>query len=145
MAYSKKDKRKIVADIKEAIEHHELTFLYQIFAFVACCQETGTNILKELGELETIKGLLGSQKTLKKIAALKRWEQSENATLEVAYFKLLGIIFDLKNNYGYRDKREVETDNKHDFQGINLMFNSVPNLPENEEDISNLLEAGDDD
>ena len=134
MAYNKKEKQKIVADIKKAIAKHKLTFFYQVFAFVACCQETGTNILKDLEELEAIKELLSSQKTLKKIAALKRWETSENATLEVAYYKLLANEDELERLNNNRQK--IETDNKHQVEGsIELVFEGLHDLPANESDI----------
>ena len=52
MAYTRKQQQAIVKSIKKAIETHRIKFFYQVFAYVPCCQETGTQILKKLGELE---------------------------------------------------------------------------------------------
>ena len=89
MAYTEKEKRWIIEEMKRAIEEHRLKFFYQVFAFVPCCKETGTQILKELGELATVKSLIGNQKTLAKVHTLNRWEDSDSATLQIAYYKLL--------------------------------------------------------
>ena len=104
MAY---DKEKIVAEMKKAIKKHKLKFFYQIFAYVPCCEQTGTDILKHLGELGAIKKLLDSNKILSKVKALNRWENSENPTLEVAFYKLLANDDELERLNNKAQKTEV--------------------------------------
>ena len=71
---------------------------------------------------------------MKKIAALKRWETSENATLEVALYKLLANKDELERLNNNRQK--IETDNKHQIEGnIELVFEGLHDLPSNESDI----------
>jgi len=89
MAYTRKDKLKIVRDMKRAIEHNRLKFFYQLFAFVPCCKQTGLDILKELGELDAVRGLISNQRTLAKVHALNRWEEADSSVLQLAFYKLI--------------------------------------------------------
>ena len=107
MAYTRKQQQAIVKSIKKAIETHRIKFFYQVFAYVPCCQETGTQILKKLGELGTIKDLINNQKTIAKVEALNRWEDSENATLQMGFYKLLANDDELERLNNSKQKTEV--------------------------------------
>ena len=107
MAYTKKQQQAIVKSIKTAIKTHRIKFFYQVFGYVPCCQETGTQILKKLGELVAVKDLINTQRTMAKVTAMNRWEDSENATLQMGFFKLLANDDELERLNNSKQKTEV--------------------------------------
>lgn len=71
----------------EAIENNNIKFFDHCFAFVPFSSATAYN--HELEKLETIKEALNKNKVAAKNKMLCKWTESENATLQVAAYRLL--------------------------------------------------------
>ena len=85
MAYGIK---KMIALSLEVIEKHKLVFSDDIFAYVPFSRATFYN--KELEKLDAIKDALYANKVKMKQGMKAKWYKSENATLQVALYKLIG-------------------------------------------------------
>ena len=84
MAYKKEDLEKQAI---KAIKDEGLVFLDEIVAFLPCSEKTFYN--HKLQELQSIKELLKQNRIQKKHKMRRKWEDSDNATLQVAAYKLL--------------------------------------------------------
>lgn len=85
MAYRKADlEKKALA----AIKRHKLVFATDVISFLPCSEATYYN--HKLHELESIKSELEKQRTSMKVHLRKRWLDSDNPTLNVALYKLIG-------------------------------------------------------
>ena len=87
MAY---DKDKIFEEILVVIEAHKIKHFSYLQAYVE--PETSTLYLlfpKESEQFNTIKRALKDNKITSRQAMLKKWEDSENATLQIAAFKMI--------------------------------------------------------
>lgn len=111
MAYSEQDKHDMYEAMVKAIEKHKIKFYYQLFAYVPQHEDTGTKFLKEIGKFATIKDLINRQKTEGKVKAINKWEKSDNAALQLAYFKLLANESELDRltlNKNQNENKEVD-------------------------------------
>lgn len=70
-----------------AIKKHSLVFVQDVCAFLPCDRATFYN--HNLDKLDTIKDALAENKVKTKIALRKKWKDSDNATLQVALYKLI--------------------------------------------------------
>lgn len=99
MAYNREDlEKKCLAAIKK----YKIAHVRYLLPHLPCCEKTFYNL--ELQEVQAIKDALNEQKRKRKAKLIDKWEQSENATLSIAAFKLLAED----------DELERLTSNKHD-------------------------------
>ena len=84
MAY---DKKKLAKQAIDAIKAHNLFFMDDVFAFMPCSKATFYN--HKLEQLDDIKELLEENKIKTKSALKSKWFKSDNATLQMALYKLL--------------------------------------------------------
>ena len=85
MAYSTKELEK---QILKAIKDNNLMFFDDIQAYVEPSNKTLYN--HKLQELQTIKSLLAINRIKTKIELKKKWRKSDNPTLQIALYKLIG-------------------------------------------------------
>lgn len=87
MAYNKDT---VYADVIEAIRFNKLKHFDYIEGFVEPCTKTLYEIFPmESDESHAIKRELSLNKINSKTKMVNRWEESENATLQIAAFKLI--------------------------------------------------------
>ena len=84
MAYNKND---LVKKAIEAIEKHKLFFIEDVVTFLPCSKKTFYNY--GLHELPELKERLEKNKIEIKVSLRNKWYKSENATLQMALYKLL--------------------------------------------------------
>lgn len=84
MAYKTKD---IEQSALKAISQHKLFFLEDVFPYLPCSRSTFYN--KELDKLDSIKEALYSNRTEVKVSMRNKWYKSQNATLQLALYKML--------------------------------------------------------
>lgn len=81
-----------VADLEKkalaAIKRHKLVFASDVVAYLPCSEKTYYNL--ELHQLQSIKEALDREKVSMKTKLRKRWLESDNPTLNVALYKLIG-------------------------------------------------------
>ena len=105
------DTEQMESECIEAIEANKLTFINEIFAFVPFCSSTFYD--KGLEKSESIKRLLDKHRISTKIKLKKRWEDSENATLQIGLYKLIGTTDEVHRLSGTR--QEIDTNQKISF------------------------------
>lgn len=85
MAYETKELEK---QALEAIDEHNLVFISDVVQMLPCSKPTFYE--HKLNELDTIKKALNVNKIKDKVKLRKKFKQSENPTLMLAYYKLIG-------------------------------------------------------
>lgn len=70
-----------------AIKEHKIAFFDHCFGFVSFCAATAYN--HDLDKLETIKNAIKQNRVKSKSYMLTKWIESDNATLQVAAYRLL--------------------------------------------------------
>lgn len=85
MAY---DKKEMETKALAAIKRHKLVFASDVVTYLPCCEATYYNM--GLNELESIKEALQKERVAMKTKLRKRWLESDNPTLNVALYKLIG-------------------------------------------------------
>jgi len=85
MAYNKQE---LIDKSIEVIKEHELVFISDVIAYLPCSTATFYN--HKLEQLEELKELLEQNIIETKIQLRKKWFNSDNATLQLALYKLLG-------------------------------------------------------
>ena len=129
MAYNKD---KLIKDALKAIDEHNLVFIEDVVCYIPCSKTTFYS--KRLHESDAIKEAIYENRQSKKIALRTKWEDSENATLQMGLYKLMANEDELERLNNNRQK--IETDNKHQIEGnIELVFEGLHDLPSNESDI----------
>lgn len=84
MGYDKVDlEKKALAVIKR----HKIRFVSHLEGFLPCNRATYYNL--GLDKLDTLKDAIEANRKSSKVRALNRWEKSDNATLQVAFYKLI--------------------------------------------------------
>jgi len=121
MAYSK---AKLEKQALDAIKAHNIKFVTHLTAFLPC----STSTLYDLGleKSEAIKKAIETNRASAKVKALNRWESSENPTLEVAFYKLIGDDDEVERLNGSRQKLEhtgkdgnpIQTETKYDLSKL---------------------------
>lgn len=71
----------------KAIEEHNLYFIEDIVAYLPCSKKTFYN--HKLPDLPDIKEALETNKVTEKVKMRKKWADSDNATLQIAHYKLI--------------------------------------------------------
>lgn len=86
MAY---DKKQIFDKAMTAIEENKLSFVADLISFLPCSLQTFyTFFPKDSEDLECLKTKLDENKVTLKRSLRKKWAESENATLQLALYKL---------------------------------------------------------
>ena len=87
---TKYNKDKIFQQSKELIVEKGLVFIEEIIDFLPISKPTFYEYFKiDSDELNEIKDLINVNKTNTKIVLRKKWKESENATLQLALYRLL--------------------------------------------------------
>ena len=102
MAYDKKELEKQALKL---IEENGLTFIDDLAAFLPCTRSTFYK--KDLHKTDTIKEAIWRQKKLRKYEMRKKWEKSENATLNLASYKLLADDDELEKLNNNKQKVDI--------------------------------------
>ncbi len=84
MAYKKND---LIKTALQAIEKHKLFFIDDIIAYLPCSKATFYN--HQLEQLKELKEKLEKNKIEVKVSLRSKWYKSDNATLQMALYKLL--------------------------------------------------------
>ena len=71
----------------KAIKEHNLYFAEDVIAYIPCSSATYYN--HKLEELETIKEALQENRISTKVGMRKKWNDSDNATLQISLMKLI--------------------------------------------------------
>ena len=71
----------------KAIEEHNLYFIEDIVTYLPCNKKTFYN--HKLHDLPDIKEALEKNRVTEKVKMRKKWADSDNATLQLAHYKLL--------------------------------------------------------
>lgn len=105
MAYKKSDLEKQALD---AIKKHNLMFVGDVVAYLPCSSSTFYN--KEMEKLESIKEALEENRIKTKNGLRAKWYKSENATVQIALYKLIGTEDEVDRLNGSKQKIEHEGD-----------------------------------
>ena len=84
MAYTTSSLKKKALKV---IEEQNLYFIEDIVAYLPCSKKCFYN--HKLHEVPEIKALLEKNKIVEKVKMRKKWSDSDNATLQLAHYKLL--------------------------------------------------------
>ena len=88
MAY---DKVKIFNDSLQIIREHKLYFIEDIVAYLPCAKPTFYDMFPPgSNELNELKEELSVNRVHTKVKMRKKWEDSDNATLQMGLMKLIG-------------------------------------------------------
>ena len=117
MAY---DKGELLEQAKKAIIENSLHFIEDIVAALPCDKTTFyRQFKKDSNEYNELKELLTENKTNQKQKLRKKWSDSDNATLQLSLYKLIGTDED-------RQKlSQTHLDIKSDNEPIGLEINFV--------------------
>jgi len=85
MAYDRDELEKLAV---EAIKKHKLYFFSDVIAYLPCSMATFYN--HKMEDLESIKEALEVNKVNTKVNLRTKWEQSDNPTVQIALYKLIG-------------------------------------------------------
>ena len=85
MAFKKDELAEIAI---KAITSKKLVFMDEVYAYLPCSRATFYN--HKLEELDSIKGAIEKNRVDLKVGLRKKWYESENATVQIALYKLIG-------------------------------------------------------
>lgn len=125
MAYKRKE---LIRQALEVIKQRNLVFIDDVVAYLPCSSKTFYN--KELQKVQEIKDALHNSKVLLKTNMRKKWYESDNATLQIGLYKLIGSEEEAHRLNG--SKIEVGADPAKPFQAIHVL--PPPPPPKEEED-----------
>jgi len=119
MAYKTED---MIKQCLEAIEKHGLMFIEEIVAFVPFSSKTFYN--HKLQEVQDIKELIEGNKISEKVKQKNHWKDSDNATLRVAFYKLIGSDEEYKRLANARQEIDQTTKNHHtvEYKNVSKQF-----------------------
>ncbi len=119
MAYKTED---MIKQCLEAIEKHGLMFIDEIIAFVPFSSRTF--YYHKLQELQELKDLVEQNRVNTKVKLKKAWATSDNATLQVALFKLIGSDEEYKRLANARQEIDQTTKNHHtvEYKNVSKQF-----------------------
>jgi len=99
MAY---DKKKLEQQALAVVEEHKLMFVTDIPSYLPC--STSTFYALELEKSESIKELLDANRVRIKNGLRAKWYKSENATVQIALYKLIGTDDEVHRLNGTRQE-----------------------------------------
>lgn len=124
MAY---DKDKLFEAALKAIDDNKLCFIEEVVAYVGCSKTTFYDYFKiDSNEMDTLKEAIQKNRVHTKVKMRKKWEDSENATLQVALMKLIATNEEAHRLNG--SKQEIDHTSKGDKLGVQIY------LPDNGRD-----------
>lgn len=100
MAFKKEE---LINQSIEAIKSNEILFIEELVSYLPCSMKTFYNY--KLQDLQDIKEQLERNRIMKKIGLREKWYNSENATLQIALYKLLAN----ENEYNRLTNQSNET------------------------------------
>lgn len=100
MAYTKKEKEAILKKAIKAAKDKKLFFMHYVVAYLPISSRTFYEW--KFQESQELKDILEENAILKKAQLLNKWSNSDNATLQIALFKLLATD----------NEREILADNR---------------------------------
>ncbi len=115
MAYNKEELEK---NALSAIKKNKLKFITHVVAYLPCTEKTLFN--QELQELQSIKEAIEANRINAKVRSLNRWEESENATLQIAFYKLIADDEEADRLNGTRQKVDLTSNGKEVLTGIKV-------------------------
>lgn len=81
------DRKKLEQQALEAIKQHNITFIKDLVAYLPITRATFYNL--ELDKLDTLKDAIDDNKLKTKNSLKAKWYKSQNATLQLALYKLI--------------------------------------------------------
>ena len=106
MAFKKEE---LINQSIKAIKSNEILFIEELVSYLPCSMKTFYNY--KLQDLQDIKEQLERNRILKKIELRNKWYYSENATLQIALYKLLANENEYKrltNNHNETSSQVIE-------------------------------------
>ena len=107
--------QKIKEDSLELIEEHRIPFIEHLISYLPCSKDAF--YANKLHESDEIKKAIDLQKTKIKSKLLFRMSESDNATAQIAAYKLLSNSFELKKLTG---QFVDHTSKGNQIQGFNI-------------------------
>lgn len=119
MAYKTED---MIKQCLEAVEEHGLMFIDEIIAFVPFSKPTFYK--HKLNEVDELKELVNKNRVKTKIKLKKNWAESDNATLQVALYKLIGEPEEYTRLANARQEIDQTTKNHHtvEYKNVSKQF-----------------------
>lgn len=112
------DRQEELVNVVKAIEENKLTFFYEVESFVAPALSTLYEWKVE--ESEAVKKALRLNKVNTKRKMRNKWQESGNATLELAAYKLLADEEELQRLTVNNNKNQ--SSGELNVNGVNLIF-----------------------
>ena len=88
MAYSKAQKQQILTKAIAQAKKYNLYFISDVIAYLPISRQTFYDW--KFDKIDKLKGILQDNKICVKVALRKKWQESDNATLNIALYKLVG-------------------------------------------------------
>lgn len=85
MAY---DTKELERQSLDAISKYKLIWLEEIYSYISCSKQTFYD--HGLDKLDTIKAAILKNRNDLKVGLRKKWYDSDNATVQIALYKLIG-------------------------------------------------------
>jgi hypothetical protein len=109
MAFKKQD---LINQSVEVIKQNDIIFIEELISYLPCSSKTFYNY--ELHNLQSIKEQIEKNRVMKKVELRAKWYKSENATLQIALYKLLATTEEyskLTNSYSNQQNEFAEPPN----------------------------------
>lgn len=107
MSNKRYDKEEILKQAIDAVKAHRLIFIDEVITFLPVCSSTFYHYFPaESEEMAAIKAEIADSRIKSKSGLRKKWHKSDNATLQVALYKLIGSEEEVERLNGSRQKLE---------------------------------------
>ena len=113
MAY---DTKELEAKALEAIQKYKLIWIEEVVSYLPCSKPTFYE--HKLNEIDTIKAAIEKNRNDLKIGLRKKWYESENATTQIALYKLIGT--EEESDRINSQKQKVEHSGSMEVTGITI-------------------------
>jgi len=113
MAY---DKKELERQSLEAIGKYKLIWIEEIVSYLPCSKQTFYD--HGLDKLDTIKDAILKNRNDLKVGLRKKWYESDNATTQIALYKLIGT--DDESDRINSQKQKVEHSGSMEVTGITI-------------------------
>lgn len=125
------DKNKLFEQAKQCIiDNPHVVFIDDVLIFLPCSKPTFYEHFKpDTNEFNDIKDLLHNNKTKLKLNLRKKWENMDNATVQMALYKLNAT----QEEREALSMTEVKVETKGETQTINFYLPEKPAEPEDEQ------------
>lgn len=116
MAYKKEE---LVEQALQAIKDNNLMFVSDVVAYLPC--DKATFYRKECNECNSIKEALEQNRIKTKNGLRAKWYKSDNATVQIALYKLIGTEEEADRLNGSRQKIDHTTQGEKVFNGFSFL------------------------